>query len=276
MTLIISPKKVAKFLTCVVASIAALGSAAEWVKESTATWSHHGVTVLAEKFVLDSELSLPAWYSSIAIFACAAVLGLIAWFKHRSHSAFARHWTGLAVIFVLMSFDEMVGMHEMLIEPLRRYLGAHGIFHYAWVIPACVFVAGFAIAYLRFVFVHLDSRTRWRFVAAGVIYVGAALGMEMVEGPIDETYGVASLPAQTAVTIEETVEMLGIVYFLYALLCCVGELRVQIAGVTASANGVTDRNKSVSQGGVSESDLAFFCGEPESREEFAEAGLGQR
>lgn len=126
----------------------------------------------------------------------------------------------------------MTAQHEMFIVPMRRYFGAQGFFHYGWVIPALLFLAGFGITYLRFVFVHLDAPTRRRFIAAGLIYVGAALGMEVAEGPIDETLGKYSVPARAAITVEESLEMLGIVVFVYGLLSFIaehiGEIRVCI------------------------------------------------
>jgi hypothetical protein len=67
-------------------------------------------------------------------------------------------------------------------------------------------------------FTHLDLRTRSRFIIAGLIYVGAALGMEMLEGPIDEHFGTNALPGITAEFVEETLEMLGVILFLNALL----------------------------------------------------------
>ncbi len=239
MSITISPSRVARFLVCVVLTIVVVGVAAEWVEQATQHWSHKGVSVLAGKFVLDGELSIPAWYSSLSLFACSSLLGLIAWSKHRARSAFARHWFGLSAIFLVLSIDEMTGVHEMCIEPLRRHFGASGIFHYAWVIPASVFVAGFAVAYMRFVFVHLDVQTRWRFLTAGVMFVGAALGLEFAEGPIDQAFGLHSLPAEAAVTIEEAFEMFGIVVFLFSLLCYirqqVGALRISIEPLAAAA-----------------------------------------
>jgi hypothetical protein len=127
----------------------------------------------------------------------------------------------------------------MFIVPMRRHFGAAGVFHYGWVIPALVFVAGFGIAYLRFVFLHLDTRTRMRFIAAGLIYVGAALGLELIEGPVDVHFGLQSVPARAAVAVEETLEMLGIVVFMFAILTYigehVGEIRVRIGDRSASS-----------------------------------------
>jgi len=230
--LVIAPQRLARFLTILVVTIGVIGTGAQFVQQASRSWSYGRVSTVAGKFVLDSELTFPAWYSSVAILACSALLALIALAKRRTQSLFARHWTGLAVILLLMSIDEMIAVHEMLIGPLRRFFGASGILHYTWVVPAFFFVCIFALTYVRFVFVHLDARTRRRFIAAGLIYVGAALGMELVEGPIDQRFGAKSLLGVAAVSVEETSEMLGIVLFFVALLRYaaehVGVIRVRI------------------------------------------------
>jgi len=230
MLLEIHPRKLTQCLAIMIVVLCAMGIAAEYVNQATQSWSHRGVTVLAEKFLLDSELSVPAWFSSLLILGCAVPLGVIAMFQRRARSAYALHWSFLAAIFLVLSLDEMVGLHETLSDPLRRYLGAGGVFYHAWVIPAGLFVLGLAASYAKFVFLHLDSRTRRQFIMAGFIYVGAALGMEMVEGPIDGWWGKDSLAGRLAVITEETMEMVGMLLFLRALLNYLaehmGELRI--------------------------------------------------
>jgi hypothetical protein len=253
MTIRISPRAIARSFLLVVLLIATLGVAAEWVRLRTESWSHRGVAVLAGKFVLDSEQSLPAWFSSLALAAAAATLALIACSKRRARSAFASHWTALAVIFVLLSLDEMAAFHEMFIPPLQRFFGASGIFYYAWVIPAMVFVASMGLAYRRFVFDHLDRATRRRLLIAAAIYLVGAIGLELIEGPIDLQFGRNSLAGEAALTIEETLEMFGVVYFLYALLVYaseqIGTIHLSIVS-TASARRGSAGSKSSAAGQV--------------------------
>ena len=56
------------------------------------------------------------------------------------------------------------------------------------------------------------------FVASAGLFVGGAIGMEMIAGIVVEARGVASIWHTLVQTVEETCEMLGIVVFLYALL----------------------------------------------------------
>src|SRR5262245_40882879 len=49
-------------------------------------------------FDLDAESNLPTWYASIALLACAVLLGRIATLTRRAHRPFAGHWRALGAI----------------------------------------------------------------------------------------------------------------------------------------------------------------------------------
>ena len=73
-----------------------------------------------------------------------------------------------------------------------------------------------AIAYARFL-IHLPRRTCVLFLLAGAVYVGGALGMEMVAAVYDQSHGYENAVTASLSTVEETMEMLGLVLFNYAL-----------------------------------------------------------
>ena len=167
-------------------------------------------------FGVSSEGRLPTFYSGVTLLGAAMLLGVIAVHARRGGARFARHWAGLAAIFVLMAADEMLVIHELSIGPIRRLLGiTSGPLLFAWVVPALAFVAAFGGVYLRFV-LALPARSRNLIVLAGLVYVGGALGLELASGLYvsarghDLGYGVLS-------TIEEVAEMCGIAVLLYAL-----------------------------------------------------------
>jgi hypothetical protein len=178
------------------------------------------------RFDLDKEPAIPTWFSSMLLLAASVTLGVIAVEKRRRHERFAAHWVGLGVIFLGLSIDEIAGFHELLSS---RMEGFHltGVFFYAWVIPACIFVLIFALAYLRFL-LHLGWRFGVLFAAAGTIYVFGAVGMEVVGAEMQQTFGMDSVPYQLAVTAEEGCEMLGASLFVYALLCYLQMMMPQV------------------------------------------------
>jgi hypothetical protein len=64
---------------------------------------------------------------------------------------------------------------------------------------------------------RLPKQTRNLFMAAGVIYVGGAVGCEMIGALIVERSGLWSPAFALEVLVEETLEMSGIALFIYAI-----------------------------------------------------------
>lgn len=203
------------------------------------SWS---ISDLARRFTVDSEGSVPAWYSSILLLVAAALLAVVATVAFRQRDPWWKHWTALSTIFCLMSLDESASFHESLILPLQNHFGANGIFFFAWVIPGVFFVAAVGLAFLKFV-LNLERQTRNRFIVAGCLFVGGALGMEFVGGAFIEALGEEHILYIVAAAIEETCEMLGVTLFIIAILKHlegrVGELRLTFASPTAPAMAAT-------------------------------------
>jgi hypothetical protein len=176
-----------------------------------------GMREVAYRFDLDRENTLAAWYSSLTLLACASLLAVFSWKSFSIRAPFAAHWACLAAGFAMMSLDESAAVHEISIVPLRRILDLHGLFYFAWVVPGACAVLGIAVAYFRFL-LHLDRTTRNRFLAAGAIFVGGAMGLEAIGGMLVEWQGFQSVPYVLVSTLEETCEMVGILIFLYALI----------------------------------------------------------
>ncbi len=136
----------------------------------------------------------------------------------------------LALIFSGLSVDEVASVHEVAMEPLRSLLGARGLPYFTWVVPGAAFVLAVGLAYLRFV-LRLPALTRRRFVVAGGLFVGGALGLELAEGWVADALGHRTPAFAALVALEETLEMAGLVVFVHALLCHlrdeVGDLRIR-------------------------------------------------
>lgn len=183
-------------------------------------WTGHDyVRGLIKLFHLDEERNIPTLFSTLLLLAAAA---LLAWTRHQEKlqgSRDAAKWTVLALGFTYIAIDEFGHIHENLILPGRELLGdgAPNIFHYAWVIPATAIVLGLAAYFLGFL-LRLPAATRLGFIVAGVLFVGGAIGFEMLEGRHDTLYGERNLTYMAYVTIEETLEMAGVIVFIHALL----------------------------------------------------------
>lgn len=211
-----SIKRIQKVLLGIVACVGVLSvpmQLAEYRLRSI-SWS---ISDLARRFTVDSEGSVPAWYSSILLLTAAVLLGVVAMVAFHQRDRWWKHWTALSGLFCLMSLDEAASFHESLILPLQNHFGANGIFFFAWVIPGVFFVAAVGLAFLKFV-LNLEPRTRNRFITAGCLFVGGALGMEFVGGAFMDALGEEHILYILAAAIEETCEMLGVTLFIIAIL----------------------------------------------------------
>jgi hypothetical protein len=159
---------------------------------------------------LSEEGNLPTWYSANLLALCSLLLAMVAAGKRgqRHH----RHWQALAIIFLYISIDEAVCIHEM----LNQFIDLPGIFYFGWVIPAGVLVTIFWLSYLRFL-IELPARTRLGFLISGATYVGGALGVELVLGYWSALHGTENLGYGLIDALEETLEMLGASMFIYTL-----------------------------------------------------------
>lgn len=193
------------------------------------SWS---ISDIARRFTVDSEGSVPAWYSSILLLAASVLLAVVATVAFNQRDRWWKHWAALASLFCLLSLDEAASFHESLILPLQTHFGANGIFFFAWVIPGVFFVGAVGLAFLKFV-LNLDRKTRNRFIVSGCFFVGGALGLEFVGGAFMDALGEEHIFYILAAATEETFEMLGVTLFIIAILkhleSRVGEFRLSFA-----------------------------------------------
>ncbi|AEG92761.1 candidate membrane protein [Ramlibacter tataouinensis TTB310] len=184
-----------------------------------ADWSLPGVN----RFYLDQEGNVPTWFSSLLLLISALLLGLIAGLKQRARDRFHAQWLLLALLFLGLSLDESASFHEVLINPMVKAFDLRGVLRFGWVIAGALFAVAVLLYYLRFLG-SLPARTRALFLVSGGLYVLGAVGMEMVGGYFfiePETAGIAGadlVPYMVAMTLEETLEMTGILVFIHTLL----------------------------------------------------------
>jgi hypothetical protein len=215
MTVEISAKKVACLLLVIVLLLTLASVAGQFSKYYLA---HDVLLGFVPEFDLDRENNIPTWYSSVTLLFCAVLLGMIAVGKTRGKDAYAPHWGGLSVVFLLLSIDEASSLHERSIGPVRVALHTSGfLYYYAWVIPGALFVLILGFTYLNFLR-HLPLDTRRLFVAAAILYIGGAMGVEVIGGYYASLYGPTNMTYALITTLEELLEMMGVIAFLYALM----------------------------------------------------------
>ena len=176
-----------------------------------------GRDLLADKFDLDAEGNIPTFYSFLALLFSSVLLGAIAHVKNLDNDRYKNKWKILSFIFLYLSLDEIAQVHEDFVIPMRKLLNATGFLYSAWIVPFGFLAAIFALSYSKFLF-HLPVSTKKMFAAAFVLYVGGAIGMEMPGGYLVYTDNLHNVTFMILIAIEESLEMLGIVVFIHALI----------------------------------------------------------
>lgn len=209
----VSPRKLTWMLAAVAIALACASVACAVAKYR---FGHGELQGASRLFDLMQEANVPTWFSSVLLLVCATWLWMIGRLKKAQGEPFARHWAGLAIVFVMLSLDETAQVHDLVSDQLQARLHTSGVFFYAWVIPAIGFLAVLAVTYFRFL-LHLPNRTRILFLLAGTVYVGGAVGMEMVAAIYDQSHDFENAVTAAMANVEETMEMAGLVIFIYAL-----------------------------------------------------------
>lgn len=185
---------------------------------------------------LGMEANLPTWYASASLLLCSLLLVLIALIARGTGDRLFPHWLSLSLIFLMLSMDETAHLHEKMILPLRSALNATGLFYYTWVLPGIGVVAICAVTYRRLI-QSLPSRIGCRFLIAAVLYVGGAIGIEMVGAWYASRWGEADFAYNALSTVEEVLEMLGVLVFIHALMAHIGALASPI-GLSFSSTDI--------------------------------------
>jgi hypothetical protein len=213
----LSPSAVARVLGLMALILVVISFGAQLVKYLFGPV--HGLNQFIRLFDVDAEQNIPTVFSVLILFCAALLLAIITTLKKQQNDRDATKWAILAYGFLLMAVDEAASIHEEISWPLHHLLGhkPYGIFFYAWVIPGIAFVCIFALFFLRFLG-RLPARTRFTFVLAATIFLGGAIGLELVGGYITELYGHENLVYNTETSIEEGCEMAGVIIFIYGIM----------------------------------------------------------
>ena len=210
----LSPKKVTKFLLTIIAMLIVFNLA----ERIFVHWhnANNENQIVSQYFNFDREYNLPSLYSALALGFSSYILAIITIIKKSRKSKYARHWKALTFIFLFLAVDELCSIHELSIPLLRGAINAHGLLYFTWVVPAFFLLIIFLLVFRKFI-QSLPIKTKILFLLAGFVYVTGALGMELIGGHIADSYGYNTLYG-FASSIEEILEMLGVVIFIHGLL----------------------------------------------------------
>jgi hypothetical protein len=152
--------------------------------------------LIRQLFDLDEENNLPTWFSSFLLLNNAMVLYLLA---NARAGDYRYHWILLASGFLILSIDEVAGLHESLNTAIDLN----------WAIPGGILVILVGLAFVPFL-LSLQRRVAVLFVLSGLLYVSGAICVELLSEDMNEK----SLAYGFATAVEEGLEMLGALLFL--------------------------------------------------------------
>ena len=236
MSIEITPKKVVYVLGGIFALLMVANGAGII---STYVFHHGTLKGLVPLFDFDTDGNIPNYFSAFILLLSALLFFAVAIASRQPGKRDHRYWAVLGFIFVYMSVDEAIRLHERLVIPLQHALNASGVLYFAWVIPYGIAALVLGVVYLRFIW-RLPSRTRWLLIAAGVLYVSGALGMELIGGEYYDVHnGRPDIIYAMMTFVEETLEPVGIMTLIYALLyhlqTSLGGIRLEVKGLASIA-----------------------------------------
>lgn len=233
----LSPRKTMRFLLCVVLGLVLASLAGQFSVYFLPGYPLRDSFALL--FNASGEQNFPSLYSASALLLCSILLAIIAYAKKVARERYVRHWRALSILFLYLSLDEFLSFHEGMSEPLRSAFDTSGFLYFSWVIPGAIFTLICLLLFLRFL-THLPAKTRRLFLIAGTIFVSGAIGMEVVDGKYASFYGEQNMTFAILTSIEEFLEMLGIIVFIYALLLYISSY---IKGVGLRIRIIDDRKR---------------------------------
>lgn len=167
-------------------------------------------------FDLNSESNFPTWFSAALLLGSGLVAAAIAYLKSQLRAPLRWYWWGVSATFFYLSVDEAAQVHENWgdITPTIDNLG--GAFYFGWVVPGTALVALFLILFAGFI-AQLPRRALVNFTLAGTTYLVGAIGMEMLGAYVLTSRGSGVITGLVVIA-EESLEQIGAILFLYALL----------------------------------------------------------
>ena len=212
----LNPTKIASVLAVIATLLVVASIAGQFSKYML---GHDYLMGFVPLFNVDQERNIPTFFSVFLMLIIVFILVAITIQNRMQGKEHSVSWAILAFGFMFMSYDEAFQVHEELTSPVRELLGegSLGIFYFSWVIPAIILVFILALFFFRFLF-KLPSQTRIQFLLAGFLFLGGAIGLELLGGRYDELYGRLNFTYSMLTAVEEGLEMTGLIVFIRALL----------------------------------------------------------
>lgn len=170
----------------------------------------------------NTEKNLPSIFAGVIHFIAAFYLAIIATTRLEIEKA-KRFWWAMSGIFIFLGLDEIFRIHEKIEGNVTFVNDSLGFFLYNWIVYYGIALLILAILFFK-PLLSLPKKTLYQFIAAGLIFVTGAIGIENLTGylishqPLPERLIINNPMFFSLYTVEELLEMMGVAYFIFAML----------------------------------------------------------
>ena len=166
---------------------------------------------------LDEEANFPTFFSSLLFIISSALLLFIG--KSKSSSEInPKYWIVLSLIFLFLSIDEIVQLHEKFSNVVHQKFQIGGILRFSWWIIYAVFIIAVSPFFMKFL-AQLPKTIKRIFILAAVVFLSGSIILEIVGIYIYSTENdTKTYTFYIISSIEEILEMIGLAIFIYGLL----------------------------------------------------------
>lgn len=211
--IVLSPKRVTLVLLLIAIALAGLGVLRDVYLQLSGTRLKY-----SSIFSFSDRVNIPTWYAASLLLLCAVLLLAIAWSQQPS-DRFRYHWGGLAVIFFALSIDEVAELN-LKFKKFLFIASNYQDIKYILLGLALAAIAFFAIFYRQFM-LHLPRNMLASLGLTASLYIMAAITDRFDKRDAwnhVETYGTWRSGGSVLTTVDESLELLGIIVLVYALL----------------------------------------------------------
>jgi hypothetical protein len=180
---------------------------------------HSNVFGLVPLFDLDKEKNIPTFFQTSVLLLNAFLLLFITVLERKNKTKPWHYFLVLTIGFFYMALDEWFQFHERLINPIYHWLGIEnlGVFTFAWIFVGILVVILAGFYFYRFL-AQMEQKNRRNFILAAVVYISGTIGVEMIGGYVYSAKLAATALYAAVIACEETLEMVGMILMLRALL----------------------------------------------------------
>jgi len=181
----------------------------------------------AWQFDFGQEGNFINWYQSATLFSCALLAGITAFLNRHGGRPRTALWVLMALAMTFVAVDEGSQIHDRTLNAVIAALtgeeaaeksGEDGAFGSSkWMLVYVPALIALVALYFRF-FCALPKRTRWGFGISAALYIGGAVGVELLFEEFSALGGGDTLGSFALDAASELGEMLGVAVFASTLI----------------------------------------------------------